>query len=152
MSETLFLIEIQGWDWPLHVGVRPRSATTDPDGEGALLCAESVAIEGVVLAPEEHLSKLIHLRLYPLPREFFFQDGDEGCVGRLRRGPVARKDLAFDANLFLPADTLQNVIFCLGSVWRRVHMWVDDNGEAAAVTDFGFSADAQKPMLRVDEA
>jgi len=31
-------------------------------------------------------------------------------------------------------------------------MWVDDNGEAAAVTDFGFSADAQKPMLRVDEA
>ena len=61
--------------------------------------------------------------------------------------------MAFDANLFLPADTLQSVIFCLGSIWRRIHMWVDDNGEAAAVTDFGFSADAEvKPGLRVDEA
>ena len=149
----MFLIEIQSWDWPLHVGVRPRSSTTDPGGEGDLLCAESVAIEGLVLAPEKHRSKLIHLRLYPLPRETIFGDGDERCVGRLRKDPAVRRDLAFDANLFLPADTLQSVIFCLGSIWRRIHMWVDDNGEAAAVTDFGFSADAEvKPGLRVDEA
>ena len=153
MGETLFLIEILSWDWPLHVGVRPRSAIADPDSEGDLLCAQSVAIEGRVLAPEEHRSKLIHIRLYPFPREIISGDGDERCVGRLRKDPAARSDLAFDANLFLPADTLQSVIVCLGSIWRRVHMWVDGNDEAAAVTDFAFSVDSEvKPGLRVDES
>ena len=107
------------------------------------MCVETIAIDGVVLAPEEHRSKLIHLTLYPLPREIIFGDRDERDVGRLYEDPVERKDLGFAANLFLPADTLQSAIFCLGSTWRRVHMWVDDGVEPLSVSHFGFSADAQ---------
>ena len=148
MSETLFLVEITSWDWPLHVAVRPRSAIADRDREGDLLCAEGVTIEGLVLAPEEHRSKLIHLRLSPFAREIILGGGEERDVGRLHKAPTHRMDLAFDANLFLPADMLESAIFCLGTVWRRVHFWVDEGAESGAVTDFGFSKDAEmKPRL-----
>ena len=143
MSSTLYLVEIQSWDWPLHVGVRPRSAVADHHLEGDLLCVETLAIDGLVLAPEEHRSKRIHLSLYPLSREIIFGDRDERDVGRLYTDPVERKDLGFSANLFLPADTLQSAIFCFGSIWRRIHMWIDDGPEPVSVIHFGFSADAQ---------
>ena len=143
MSSTLYLVEIQSWDWPLHVGVRPRSAVADHDLEGNLLCVETLEIHGFVLAPEEHRSKLIHFTLYPLSREIIFGDRDERDVGRLHKDPVERKDLGFSASLFLPADTLQSAIFCLGSIWRRIHMWIDDGVEPGSVIHFGFSADAQ---------
>jgi hypothetical protein len=130
--------------------VRPRSAVADRDPEEDLLCVEAIAIEGRVVAPEEHRSKLIHLTLYPLPREIIFGDRDVRDVGRLYKDPVERKDLGFSANLFLPADTLQNAIFCLGSIWRRLHMWIEDGAEPVSVTDFGFSADAQVPS-RLDQ-
>jgi len=109
------------------------------------MCVEVIAIEGLVLAPEEHRSKRIHVRLSPLPREIIFGDRDARDVGRLYKDPVERKDLGFYANLFLPADNLQSAVFCLGSVWRRLHMWIEDGAEPISVTDFGFSADAQVP-------
>ena len=143
MSSTLFLVEIRSWDWPLHVGVRPRSAGAERDPDGDLLCVETITIEGFVLEPEEHRSKSIHLRLFPLPREVIFGDGDERCVGRLYKDPVEREDLGFYASIFLPEDTLQRAIFCLGAVWRRIHMWVDDGAESAAITEYGFSVDAE---------
>jgi hypothetical protein len=104
---------------------------------------ETIAIEGIVLAPEEHRSKVIDLRLHPLPREVIFGDREERDVGRLYADPVERKDLGFSANLFLPEDTKQSAIFCLGTIWRHIHMWVDDEAEPFSVIDFGFSADAQ---------
>lgn len=143
MSSTLFLVEIRSWDWPLHVGVRPRSASPEHSPEEDLLCVEAVAIDGLVLAPEEHRSKLMHIELFPLPREIIFGDRDARDVGRLHKDPVERGDLGFAVNLFLPADTLQSTIFCLGSTWRRIHMWVDDGVEPLSVSHFGFSSDAQ---------
>ena len=107
------------------------------------MCVETITIDGLVLAPEEHRSKLIHLRLSPLPREIILGDRDEPCVGRLYKDPVEREDLGFYAALFLPADTLQRAVFCLGLLWRRIHMWVDDGVESCAVTDYGFSVDAE---------
>jgi hypothetical protein len=143
MGSTLFVVEIRSWDWPLHVGVRPRSDSAERAPEGDLLCVETIAIDGLVLAPEEHRSKTIDLRLYPLPREVISGDREERDVGRLYRDPVERKDLGFSANLFLPEDTKQSAIFCLGSIWRRIHMWVDDDVEPPCIIEFGFSADAQ---------
>jgi hypothetical protein len=139
MSPTLYHVEIRSWDWPLHVGVRPPSAAAERAPKGDLLCVEAVAIEGLVLAPEEHCSKLIHLGLSPLPREIIFGDGGEGDVGRLHKDPVERKDLGFYATLYLPEDTLQNVILCLSSKWRSIHMWVDASTEPSSITNFGFS-------------
>jgi hypothetical protein len=139
MSSSQFVIEIRSWDWPLHVGVRPRSAAAERDPDGDLMCVETITIEGLVLAPEEHRSEQIHLRLTPLPREVIFGDREQRDVGRLHRAPVQRKDLAFSANLFLPEDTMQNAIFCLGSIWRRIHLWVEDGDEPMSVIEFGFS-------------
>ena len=150
MSATLLLVEIKSWDWPLHVGVRQRSAIAKRGLEEDLLCVEAIAIEGLVLAPEEHRSKLIHIGLSPLPREIIFGSRDERDVGRLHKDPAERKDVGFSATLFLPEDTLQNAIFCLGSIWRRIHLWIDDDGdEPVSVTDFGFSADAEVKSSRL---
>jgi hypothetical protein len=146
MSETLFVVEIQRWDWPLFVGVRPRSAVViDPELEAGPLCVETLTIEGLIVAPEEHRSKVIQLWLYPLPRDIIFGDGEERGVGSLYRDPPAREDLSFSANLFLPADTLQSAIFCLGSIWRKVQVWVDDgvDHDRSAVTEFAFSANGR---------
>jgi len=143
MGATLYLVEIQSWDWPLHVGVRPRSASAERDPDGDLMCVETIVIDGLVLAPEEHQSKLIHLRLSPLPREVILGDRAQPDVGRLYKDPAEREGLGFYATLFLPADTLQRAVFCLGLLWRRIHMWVDDSTEPGTVTDYGFSVDAE---------
>jgi hypothetical protein len=141
MSATPLYVEIQSWDWPLHVGVRPGAAVAPHGPQDDLICAESITIEGVVLAPEEHQSKLIRLSLIPLSREIIRGILEERTVGRLYKEPAERKDLGFYANLFLPADTLEKAILCLGSKWRTIHMWVEEDGEGCVVTDFGFSAD-----------
>jgi hypothetical protein len=141
MGSTLFVVEIRSWDWPLHVGVRPRSDSVERSLEDDLLCVETIAIDGVVLEPDEHRSKIMDLRLYPLPREVIFGDREERDVGSLYKDPEERKDLGFCANLFLPSDNLQSAIFCLGSIWRRIHMWVDDGVEPLSVSHFGFTAD-----------
>ena len=143
MSSTQYLVEIASWDWPLHVGIRPETPTVEPDLQGDLICADAILIEAIVLAPQEHRGKRTHLTLYPLPREVIAGDRDGREVGSFYRDPAERKDLAFSANLFLPADTLQGVIVCLGSKWRSLHMWVDDGEDRSAVTDFGFAADLQ---------
>jgi hypothetical protein len=104
---------------------------------------ETIEIDGVVLEPEGHRSKVIGLRLHPLPREVIFGDREERDVGRLYKDPVERKDLRFAANLFLPEDTKQSAIFCLGSIWRRIHLWIDEDVEPPSVIHFGFSADRQ---------
>jgi hypothetical protein len=153
MSETRFLIEIQSWDWPLHVGVTPGAAVTDPNLDGDLVCVQNIEIQGRVLAPEEHLFKLIELRVYAFPRDIIFGDREERNVGSLYMQAPAREDLSFSANLFLPTDMLQSAIFCLGSIWQRVHLWVGDGVERSAVRDFGITANAQpKPGLRTHKA
>ncbi|RAK63028.1 hypothetical protein [Phenylobacterium kunshanense] len=142
MSSTLFVVEIRSWDWPLHVGVRPRPASAERGLDDDLMCVETIAIEGLVLEPQEHRSKVIHIGLLPLPRDVIFRDRDERDVGSLYTEHEEHKDLDFSANLFLPEDTLQRVIFCLGSIWRQIHMWIDDDAEPQSVIHFGFSAEA----------
>lgn len=137
----MYVVEIQSWDWPLHVGVRPHAAVAESDPESDLMCVETITVNGLVLAPEEHRSKVIVLMLYPLPRDVIFGDREERDVGSLYKDPVERKDLGFSANLFLPEDTKQSAIFCLGSIWRRVHMWVDDEVDPPSVIEFGFAAE-----------
>ena len=113
---------------------------------------EAITIDGLVLAPEEHRSKVIHIELMPLPREIIFGERDERNVGSLYRETVEHKGLDLSANLFLPEDNLQRAIFCLGSIWRQIHMWIDDDAEPHSIIHFGFSADAQvRSSLATDE-
>jgi hypothetical protein len=147
VSSTQFVVQIQSWDWPLHVGVKPRSVVDDLGPDGDLLCSEAVVINGLVLSPQEHRSALIQLGLYPLPREIMSDRGEERYVGRLHRDPVQRSDLGFYASLFLPEDTVEKVILCLGSKWQGLHMWIGDGDDPDVITDFGFFGDLERNPL-----
>ena len=143
MSSIQFVVQIQSWDWPLHIGVKPRSVLDDLRRDGDFLCSEAIEIEGLVLSPQEHATKSIQFHLYPLPREVMFGGREKRDVGRLHRKPIERSELDFYASLFLPADTLHSVILCLNSRWQGLHMWVGDDAEPDAVTDFGFLGHAR---------
>jgi hypothetical protein len=82
--------------------------------------------------------------MVPLPREIILGDRDAGDVGSLYKDSAVREGVELSANLFLPENTLQRAIFCLGSIWRQIHMWVDDDGEPHSIMHFGFSAEARK--------
>ena len=139
MSSTQFIIQIQSWDWPLHVGLKPHALTHNRRPDGGFLCSAVVVIDGLILLPEERRSKIIQLRLYPLAREVIGSGHEDLEVGRLNKNAVEGGDFGFSASLFLPEDMLQNVLLCLSSKWQCVYLWVDEGVESHAVTDFGFS-------------
>lgn len=138
MNSTQFVVQIESWDWPLHVGVKPRAVVDDLGRDGDLLCSEAIVIDGLILSPQEHAAKSIQCQLYPLPREAMFDGSEKRDVGRLHRKPIEGSESDFYASLFLPADTLHSAIVCLGSKWQGLHMWVGDDAEPDAVTHFGF--------------
>jgi hypothetical protein len=142
MAPTLYVVEIQSWDWPLHVGVRPRLAAPDVESKRDLLCVQTVEIHGRIVTPQEHESKAIQLGVSPLPRGVVLGEDGEGEVGRLHRNPRGPRDVAFYARLLLPEDSLQGVLLCLSSKWRSVHIWVDDAMEPGLVMDFAFSSNS----------
>ena len=115
MSETLYVIRIRSWDWPLHVGVRPRVASAE--GEDDLMCVEGISIEGVIVEPEDHRGKVIGLNVMPMLREIIFGDREILDVGSLYMKPFEPRGFDLTANLLLPQDTLEKAIFCLGSIW-----------------------------------
>lgn len=139
MPSTLFVIEIDGWDWPLHVG-----ATGGADAGGDLSCVQTINIRGSVVSPEEHHSKSIEVWLTPLPRDLIRQAGGPdgpATVGVLEKSPPALGKLDFFARLFLPEDALDRTIFCLGTLWRSMTIWVEQEAEASSVSSFAFSKD-----------
>lgn len=141
MRSTQYVVEIQDWDWPLHVGIKPPIPVEDRDPEGDLLCVRTITIEAVVVAPEIHRSKPMLVGLMPLPREVIIDDGIERVVGRLYRHPDEREGPGFYTRLFLPEDTLTNVLFCLSSKWRSINIWVDEDTEPGSIEHFAFSRD-----------
>lgn len=141
MGDVLMVVEIRQWDWPLAVGVIPASSREFDPG-GPLMCVRSVNIGGLVLEPEEHLSKRIYINLMPLPREIIFGDPEAQYVGSLYEAAANHKGFELSANLYLPEDTLQQVVFCLGATWRQVYFGIDVDVEPVGVTHFGFSSDA----------
>jgi hypothetical protein len=139
MSSTLFVIEIESWDWPLHVG-----ATGGSHAGGGLSCVQTLNIRGVVTSPAEHHSKSIEVWLSPMPREVIRQAGGPdgpATVGVWESSPTAMKGLDFYAGLFLPEDALDRTIFCLGTLWRSMTIWVEQDAEESSVSSFAFSKD-----------
>lgn len=144
------VIEIQKWDWPLAVGAKPiPSREFDPGGP--LMCVRSISVEGLVVEPEAHRSKRILLLLMPLPREIILGDPEARYVGSLYEPPV-KVGFNLGATLFLTEDTLQQVVFCLSSIWRQAHLWIDDEAEPHGVTDYDFSSDTRAVSTQANDA
>lgn len=141
MPTTQYIVKIQDWDWPLHVGIKPRIPIEDRDPEGDLLCVRTLTIEAIIVAPELHHAKSMIVGLTPLPREVIIDDGIERVVGRLYRHPDERDGPGFYTRLFLPEDTLPNVLFCLSAKWRSISIWIDEETEPGSVEHFAFSGD-----------
>lgn len=141
MASTQYIAKIRDWDWPLHVGIKPRIPIEDRDSEGDLLCVRTITIETIVVAPEIHSSKSMIVELTPLPRDVIIDDGVERVVGRVYNYPDERDGPGFYTRLFLPEDTLSSVLFCLSAKWRSISVWIDEDTEPGSVEHFAFSGD-----------
>jgi len=148
MNSTQFVVQIESWDWPLHVGVKPRAVVDDLGRDGDLLCSEAIVIDGLILSPQEHAAKSIQCQLYPLPREAMFDGSEKRDVGRLHRKPIEGSESDFYASLFLPADTLHSAIVCLGSKCKASTCGSVTTPSPTPSPTLDFSANSNHNLLR----
>ena len=147
MNSDRFLVEIQKWDWSLHVGLSPTSMPVEQRFQGGLLYTRGLDIEGQVVAPKDYRAKSIRIWVSPLGPDIVFGPDGLQDVGRFysKSGRPGGTDL--EASLFLPQSALENAITCLGSIWRYVHIWIDrDNTDPSSITDFSFSREVHKNL------
>jgi hypothetical protein len=148
MDSSRFLIEIQSWDWSLHVGLCPTAMPAEQRFQGGLLYTRGLDIEGQVVAPKACRAKSIRIWLSPQGPDIVFGPDGLQDVGRFycESGRPGKAD--FEASLFLPESALESTMICLSSIWRYIHIWIDqDNIDPLPVTDFSFSRDVHKNLL-----
>ena len=147
MASDRLLIEIQKWDWSLHVGLSPASAPIEQRFQGGLLYTRGLDIEGQVVAPKTHRTKSIRIWISPLGPDIVFGLDELQDVGRLYYEADHLEGTDLVAKLFLPQDALENTITCLSSIWRYVHIWVGgDDTAPSPITDFSVSREIPKNL------
>ncbi|ODT64452.1 MAG: hypothetical protein ABS77_00585 [Phenylobacterium sp. SCN 69-14] len=150
MTSDRFLIEIQKWDWNLHVGLSPPSTPVEQRFQGGLLYTRGLDIEGQVVAPKAHRAKSIRIWVSPLGPDIDFSPEGLQEVGRFYYEASRPEETGLEASLFLPQSALENVITCLGSIWRYVHIWTEgDDTAPASVTDFSFSREVPRNLAPI---
>src|SRR5476649_1564153 len=88
-SDGRILIEIEAWNWNLHLG--PCSESTPPDQrfQGGLSYGRSFEIRGRVLAPGKLRLKAIWVWIYPFGPDLQFGPDDD--IGQINfRSPTAK--------------------------------------------------------------
>jgi hypothetical protein len=148
LSDTRLLVEIETWDWNLHVGLSPASAPPEDRFQGGLLYTRGLQIQGRVVAPKTHRSKTISIWISPIGPEVRF--GEEGLkrVGQFYAYAEHSRGRNFGASLFLPEDSLSNAMICLSSTWRYVHLWVgEDLAGPQGIERFSFSRDIHENLI-----
>lgn len=142
--ESRFLIEIDAWDWPLHIGLSSESMPLEHRFQGGLSYVRSLELEGRIAAPKLHRGKTIRVSLSPVGPDIRFGSDGLGLVGRLHIHPPALKAWDCSATLWIPEAALPTSAICLGSVWRYLHIWLlEDTQDIAA---FSFSSTFHKNL------
>lgn len=140
LSETRLLIEILTWDWALHVGRAPPTMPLEHRLQGGLFTSQGVDIVGRIVAPGGRQGQSARVWIIPFGADLTFGPDGLQDVGQCHPGHEGR-GTDFEANLLLPHDTLSDVITCLSSVWKYLHLWTADApSDPAVVTDFAFAA------------
>jgi hypothetical protein len=145
--EHRLLIEIDAWDWPLHIGLSSESMPLEHRFQGGLSYVRSLELEGRIAAPKLHRGKTIRISLSPIGPEVRFGSDGLGLVGRLHIHPPALKAWDCSATLWMPEAALPTSAICLGSVWRYLHIWLLEGAQDVAdVGAFSFSSTFHKNL------
>lgn len=136
-----FLIEIDAWDWPLHVGLSPETMPREYRFQGGLSYVRSLELEGRIAAPKIHRGQTIRISVTPFGPDIQFGSDGLELVGRLHRHEVKRHGWDCSATLWLPEAALPTCATCLGSVWRYLHIWRREGApNIADLSAYSFSA------------
>jgi hypothetical protein len=143
-----YLVEIETWNWELHVGLSSEATPAEYRIQGGLNYSRALNIEGRILAPKADSGKTIRVWVSPIGQEIGFGPGHLEEVGQLHERHDAARRSDFAATLLLPEDALAAAVTCLASVWKYVDIWtVDDPRDRASVTNFCFSRDIHKNLI-----
>jgi hypothetical protein len=134
-----FIVEIERWNWGLHVGVSPPSVPVEHRFQQGLMYARGIEIDGRIRAPGAHDDEPIGVWITPLGPEMGGPDVQE--VGQFRETGGSPVRPALQVSLRMPEEALASSLTCLGSTWRYLLLWITENpGDRASVTAFSFVA------------
>jgi hypothetical protein len=141
-----YLIEIETWDWGLSVGMMPQSTPEEGKPHGELLYTQGVDVRGRILAPKQWAGKLAAVWLSPAKVEYWAGPEALEEVGQFNHYEEQLNGLDFGASVLVPEDSLANVLTCLASIWRYVHIWTEDPFPRASIQMASFSRDLHKNL------
>jgi len=148
METGRLLIEIKSWDVSLYVGLSPDAMPAEDRFQGGLLYSRGIDIKGFVLAPKTHRTKQVRIWVSPVGPEVVFGHDGRDDVGGFYKHLDPSGGAGFQANLYLPRASFESAIFSLGTIWRYVQIWVDDDqADLSPVTGFSFSADIHDNLV-----
>jgi len=137
-----YLVEIQAWDWNLHVAVSREVVPPDYRFQGGLDYVTTFELETRVVAPQHLCGRRLRAWLTPFGPDVKFDVKDPDGVGRLYRHDPSKYGFDYSATLLIPESSISTTATCLASVWRYIHMWsFDDEGDELALERFSFSRD-----------
>lgn len=140
-----FLVEIKAWDGNLHVGLSSEPTPQEHRFQGGLTYVRGFDIDGRIVAPKVHRSRVIRLWLSPFGPELRFSPNEMDEVGRLYFPSPRKPDLS--ARLMIPEAALAMTATCLGSVWKYTHIWTfDEDVEQASIKAFSFSSTVHRNL------
>jgi hypothetical protein len=139
--EGRYLVEIESWNWELGLGLMPASAPAEAKVHGELMYTRGVDIRGRVLVPRAYQPRTMGLWLTPSKLEYWSGPKARDDIGQLTFHEEPLNGMDLSASVLIPEDALSNVLTCLASIWRYVHLWNAGDFPQAILTMVTFSRD-----------
>ncbi|HXA38890.1 MAG TPA: hypothetical protein VNW53_07825 [Phenylobacterium sp.] len=138
--EERLLVEIEAWNWNLHVGLCSDLTPPDQRFQGGLSYGRSFDVRGLIRAPRNLQSKTIWVWILPFGPDLEFGPDDD--VGQVSfRNPTAQRG-ELRATLLVPESAISTMATGFASTWKYIHIFTfDDDGERASIARFSFSPD-----------
>lgn len=137
-----YLVEIETWDWNLHLAVSRESMPPEYRFQGGLDYVKTFELEGRIAGPEALRNQRIRVWLSPFGPDTQFDVENPDGVGRIWRHNPPKYGVEYSATLRIPEASVAAAATCLASVWRYLHMWTfDEDGDELALERFAFSRD-----------
>lgn len=141
------LIEVEGWDATMHVGLAPDLMPPEYRFQGGLSFVRGFELNGRVLAPPAHRGKQIRAWLSPFGPEIRFGPDTIEEVGQIHVELPHPEKPDFSATLLIPEGALAMTATCLGSAWRYLHIWTaNEDNQRASVSAFSFSQSVHRNL------
>jgi hypothetical protein len=141
-----WLVEIESWDWALGLTMAWPGLPEDAKVNGEQVYTRGVDLRGRVIAPKVHSGKAIWVWLSPSPLRYWSAPDPLDEVGQFEAYEEPLNGRCFGATILIPEDSLSNVLTCLSSVWRYIHIWTLDPFPRASISAVSFARDVHKNL------